>query len=232
MKSLVDEIQNTLNKNEEAKLFLNGLLKISYVYLFGGGVRNYLDNHFDEFRDLDFVIKSKNNDYINLESYISKFSSIKYYKNRFGGYKINFNNIMFDIWNLEDTWLFKQGLKPPTLTNLIHSVYLNMDSLLYLLNEDKFIDDCDKRYKQILGKKIIDIVNYKTPCEELNLLRALVMKKKYSFSFSPNIKARFNEYLKEKSSMFIEELVHLQQEHYKEDLISLNELNTEINLLL
>lgn len=51
MKSLVDEMQNTLNKNEEAKLFLNGLLKISYVYLFGGGVRNYQDNHFDEFRD-------------------------------------------------------------------------------------------------------------------------------------------------------------------------------------
>ena len=68
-----------------------------------------------------------------------------------------------------------------------------MDSLLYLLNEDKFIDDCDKRYKRIKKNRIIDIVNAKTPCEELNLLRALVMKRKYSFSISLNIKTRFNE---------------------------------------
>ena len=232
MATLYREIKNLIRKNKEADRFLNDLLKISDVYLFGGAVRDYLNDNFQNIRDFDFVINSKDGSLINIEDYLYDSNTIIYKKNRFGGYKINFNGIIIDIWNLKDTWLFKAGYMKPSINNLINSVYLNIDSLVYLLNNDEYINNCDKNYKDIFHNKIIDIVYKENPYEELNLLRALVLKKRYSFDFSDEIKNKFYEYSKNNFYAFKQNLLKIQQEHYNKQFFTSTEIETEIETLL
>lgn len=144
--TLIKSLYLKLKSDEDSYDFIMNLMNCYDLYLFGGGVRDLLNNNLDYVRDLDFVIKSSNNEIINLESYIPNHISFK--KNRFNGYKIFFDNFIMDIWDIKNTWAFKSNLLDDSVENLLNSVYLNIDSLLYYLNENRYINNCDKTYKK------------------------------------------------------------------------------------
>jgi len=209
------------------------ILSDSTVYLFGGAIRDYLNGELDYSRDLDFVIDSGNGVSIDISKYIAGFTDVSYKTNRFNGYKIKFRNyIDIDIWNLNDTWAFKNDKLYPSAENLIKSVYLNIDALVYSLNQDIFLNNCDVKYSQIKKDRMLDIVFDETPYEELNLLRALVFHKKYSLFFSKILRKRLLHYYNSDQNIAVYRLMELQKEHYntvllnKYDLISIfNDLN-------
>ena len=223
---LIKSLYSKLKTDNDSYKFIMNLMNCYDLYLFGGGVRDFLNNDLDYARDLDFVIKSKNNEDINLEKYIPK--HIKYKKNRFNGYKIFFENYIFDIWDIKNTWAFKYDILENSVENLLDSVYLNIDSLLYNLNENKYINNCDKTYKKI---KQLDIVLKETPCEKLNLLRALVYKNKYSLKMSNNLKKQFYKYINSNNEKLINEFMLLQKEHYNNYIYTRQELTKELTSL-
>ena len=223
---LIKNLYSRLKSDKNSYNFIMKLMNCYDLYLFGGGVRDLLNNSLEQVRDLDFVIKSKNNEEINLESYIP--DNITFKKNRFNGYKIYFDNLIIDIWDIKNTWAFKSNLLDDSVENLLDSVYLNIDSLLYYLNENKYINNCDKTYKKI---KQLDIILEKTPCEKLNLLRAIIYKNKYSLKISNNLKKRFYNYVYEDNESLINDFMVLQKEHYNHYIYTKQELIKELSSL-
>ena len=71
-KTLVKSLYSKLKTNKDSYNFIKYLMNYYELYLFGGGVRDFLNNDLDYFRDLDFVIKSPNDDEINIEKFIPK----------------------------------------------------------------------------------------------------------------------------------------------------------------
>ena len=220
---LVQSLYSKLKSDIDTYNFIMNLMNYYDLYLFGGGVRDLLNNSLDSVRDLDFVIKSRNDEEIDLESYIP--NHINFKKNRFKGYKIFFDNLIIDIWDIKNTWAFKSNLLDDSVENLLDSVYLNIDSLLYYLNENKYINNCDKTYKKI---KQLDIVLKETPCEKLNLLRALVYKNKYSLKMSNKLKKQFYKYININNENLINEFMRLQKEHYNNYIYTKQELMNEL----
>ena len=221
---LIKSLYSKLKTDKNSYNFIMNLMNCYDLYLFGGGVRDILNNNLEHVRDLDFVIKSKNNEEINLENYIP--NNITFKKNRFNGYKIYFDNLIIDIWDIKNTWAFKSNLLDDSVENLLDSVYLNIDSLLYYLNENKYVNNCDKTYKKI---KQLDIILEKTPCEKLNLLRAIIYKNKYSLKISNNLKKRFYNYVYEDNESLINDFMILQKEHYNHYIYTKQELIKELS---
>lgn len=208
-----------------AYTFLTNLMSNATVYLFGGAIRDFLDGRLDSSRDIDLVIEAKESSCINIEEYLEPLEKISYRKNRYDGYKIIFSNfITVDIWNLKDTWAFKTNRLTPSATNLMKSVYLNVDALVYSLNNDSFLNNCDFTYRDIIKNNLIDIVFEDTPYEDLNLLRALVLRKKYSLELSSKINYRLTNYIANNETSVIDSFLNLQMSHYNEILLDQVEL--------
>ena len=224
--TLIKSLYTKLKTNKDSYNFIKNLMKCYELYLFGGGVRDFLNNELNYFRDLDFVIKSKDNVDINIEDFIPK--NIKFKKNRFNGYKIYFDNCIIDIWDIKNTWAFKNNKLDNSVENLLKSVYLNIDSLLYSLNENKYINNCDRTYKNITQ---LDIVYNETPYENLNLLRALIYRKKYALTFSKQLKEKLHKQISNTNNDIIKEFMNLQKEHYNKYLLNESELKKEINYI-
>lgn len=67
-----------------------------------------------------------------------------------------------------------------------------------------------------MDNKQINIVLNDNPQKELNLLRALVFKKKYNFDFSVELKAEYKKLISLNQD-FYEKLYELQFSHYKSE---------------
>ena len=80
MDDLYKKVIDKILSEQPLYLMLNEILSYANVYLFGGAVRNYLDDDFENVRDLDFVIDFKNNNY-SLEKILTK--NTKFKKNIF-----------------------------------------------------------------------------------------------------------------------------------------------------
>lgn len=93
---------------------------LAQVYLVGGAIRDLMYGKFP--KDFDFVVLRNSNKEFILQVF-EKFN-IKYELNKLGGFKINYNNMMIDIWTTED---------------LFESIQYNLDGLLYNLNSKMMI---------------------------------------------------------------------------------------------
>lgn len=227
-RTLKDSLYAKIENVHTAYGFLQSIMQDATVYLFGGGVRDYLDDTLDISRDLDFVIESKSSK-LDISKYIVDCEYVSYSKNRFGGYKIVFeNNLVFDVWNLEDTWAFKTKRLQMSAENLMESVYLNIDSLVYSVNTGTYLKSCDELYSAIKRDRQIDILYDETPFEYLNLLRALVLRKKYDMLLSERLKTKLNEFYALYRSDTIKLLLELELSHYNSMILSERELQIEL----
>lgn len=216
----------------EAYKLINSISINSSIYLFGGLVRDYLDERIDKIRDIDIVVQSYCGGKQFLSSYINKLDTQFVKRNRYGGYKITFpENIVIDIWDVESTWAFRNGYFSASISNLLSTVYLNIDSFVYSFNDGSFINGCDKKWNKIKKDGIIDIVFTKGPFEKLNLLRALVYSNKYSLHLSTRLRSIFSRY-NIHSKEFYTSLVLLQKEHYGSIIFSEYELSRSLNAIL
>ncbi len=89
------------------------------VYLVGGGVRDIMCSKVP--KDLDFVVLGNDRKWI-LEVF-DKFN-ISYDYNKFGGFKINYNGIVVDLWLTED---------------LFSAIQYNVDGLLFDVSRSSLI---------------------------------------------------------------------------------------------
>jgi hypothetical protein cdifA_08857 len=184
-----------ISKYENIVELFKNLNSNGELYIFGGAVRHYLDNgNFNTLpRDFDIIFKKKDST-VKLEKIITQY--FKFKKNRFNGYKFQINNLKFDIWNIEDTWAFRENKvkydSQNYISKLTETVFLNIDSLIFDLNNKKLYAD---NYKKIINTKELDIVLNENPFLELNLLRALILMDKYNLSPSRSLIDIFNSFV-------------------------------------
>jgi len=215
---------NLLGRNSETLYFVEKLAETGELLFFGGAVRDiYIKN--DQYpRDFDIAIKFT--DEMKFNSIINNY---EYYKNRFGGYKIKVSGIDFDIWDLNNTWAFKNTNLKPSEENLAKSVYLNIDGIVYNFNSNCLYADL---LKESLIKSELDVNLEKNPQVELNLLRALVFKRKYNLNLSNKLKRVFKYYVDStKENNLVNNLLELQLSHYKIEKISKEELKNELQYI-
>ena len=176
-----------ISKYENIVELFKNLNSNGELYIFGGAVRHYLDNgNFNTLpRDFDIIFKKKDST-VKLEKIITQY--FKFKKNRFNGYKFQINNLKFDIWNIEDTWAFRENKvkydSQNYISKLTETVFLNIDSLIFDLNNKKLYAD---KYKKIINTKELDVVLNENPFLELNLLIALILMDKYNLSLSSSL---------------------------------------------
>lgn len=228
-KTIRDEITELLVNHPQSLNLINKLSRIGELLFFGGSIREYcLNNEYRNMpRDFDIAIKfnnkNKNSENV-LDGYFSEFI---YRKNRFGGYKVQVEDLEFDIWDINNTWAFKEKKLPAEEENLIKSVYLNVDGVVYNFNKNKLYNE---ELTNSINNKEIDIVLKENPQKNLNLLRAIVFKKKYKYEFSERLKTEFLDSMS-KDLNLVETLIQLQNAHYKNIYVEREEIIQELSLI-
>jgi hypothetical protein len=221
--TIKNEIYRLLENYTESLNFIEELSKIGELLFFGGSIRDYYfyNEYRDMPRDFDIAIKIDSYKLSVLDKFISGYS---YRKNRFGGYKVQIEKLEFDIWNLENTWAFRESILKVKEQNLIKSVFLSVDGIAYNFNNDTLYDD---ELKKSIENKVINIVLKENPQKELNLLRALVFKKKYKLEFSKDLIEEYRQSIKNNCN-FHEELHKLQFSHYHCEHLTKKEVFEEL----
>lgn len=182
-----EKVDSIITKELWSAQLIAELEKNFGVIIFGGAIRDILFGHENEIRDIDIVLypikqEDDSRQDILLKNIIHKNCNKNYTKNQFDGYKIKGTRTILDIWLLKDTWAFRQNIISMSQQNLLKSVYLNIDAYAWDYSMKSFISDCDKKKKHK-----IDVVLEKSACEELNLIRAVVLSQKYDMHLSDKI---------------------------------------------
>lgn len=185
------EIEAYLVQYPPALSVFRKLQMIGDVYIVGGLLREYRDNgKIRELRDADFSINIRHR-----EMWTELLKEIPHKINRFGGYKFLCSGFIIDIWDVTKTWAFQKHLievkNEAYFESIADSVYLNIDAIAYDLSNDRW---SDARYVSAMKTGILDVVLEDNPYTELNLLRAMVLRRKYNMQYSErlcNIIARY-----------------------------------------
>ncbi|MGE7794968.1 hypothetical protein [Lysinibacillus fusiformis] len=127
--------------------------------LIGGAIRDFCIDSTP--KDLDFVINISNRELFN---YISKYD---YKINKFGGYKICLNDLIVDIWSIDNHWAFKNNILNKSIENLEYTTFYNIDSLVFNVKSNTLYSDC---FLDGYKNKLLDIT----------------LKKEY-FHLNPNV---------------------------------------------
>lgn len=226
---LSEDFYKLIERYPEANSLINRLGNYGELLLFGGAVREYNDSGFENMpRDFDIVINKKVN--VNLDTVLQSFN---YKKNRFNGYKFNLNGIEFDIWELENTWAFKENKINCSQNDykyrLQDTVFLNIDSVVYNLTEKEMFDE---KYENAMKSKEIDIVLEDNPYKELNMVRAIEFKNKYNMELSKRLKNMIKSFVSENDeniNSFIDKLYDVQYDHYLEYKVKKETIKREID---
>lgn len=229
MNGIISKIETYLKLKHNAYKFYKLLEKSCDMYVIGGLLRDlYIYNTLDNIKDIDIVIEikdSKNFDKL-----------VKTYKpriNAFGGYKFKIDNIIFDIWELDNTWAYKsKTLDIETnkyIENLQYTVFLNIDSIVYDIQNNKLYKDA---FDNCIETKTLDIILETNPEIDLNILRAIVYAKQYNLAYSNRLKSLIHKEYELKSFLFIERLIEIQYIRYGYEILSKEQLEHELENIL
>ncbi|WP_373483854.1 hypothetical protein [Acetobacterium sp.] len=228
-KKFYSDFHDIISRYSNADKLIRKLEENGEIIVFGGAVREYIETNYEKLpRDFDIVFK-KTKKHKDLESLLSGFF---YKKNRFDGYKVLLDDLEFDIWNIDDTWAFRENKvkckKAHYSQKLTETVFLNVDSIVFNLNKCT-LDG--KNFYNALENKELDIILEDNPFLELNLLRALVFKDKYDMSLSKKLVESFRKFSRNNDN-YLEALYNIQFSHYKTEKIDKNQLKKELEYII
>lgn len=209
-----------LTKHHPARILFNSLQELGDIYLIGGVLREIKDNgRIISLRDMDVILNTSNEE--KYEEFIYNYSPEI---NRFGGYKVQCQDLIMDIWLLNQTWAYsKQVIKCDSkdyVQMLPRTVFLNMDSIIYDMKKNIWYDT---EYQKAMKTKVLDIVLEENPYIELNIVRSFVLKKKYEMSFSDKLREVIKKYVNECINKEVDaavELYKVQNNRYKKEVLS------------
>ena len=150
--------------------------------------------------------------------------------NRFGGHKFKCSGFIIDVWDVKETWALKNKIieveENEIFEYLPRSVFLNVDALVYDLSNDKWNDGI---YRQAMLERKIDVVLENNPFIELNLLRAMILKRKYKMQYSEKLASLICEHYCSKQD-FARELLETQSKRYGYSVLTQTDINHEIDI--
>ncbi|WP_313559024.1 hypothetical protein [Ruminiclostridium cellobioparum] len=220
---LKDKINYIIEYNAQTSMLLGNILNSGETMIIGGALREFKDNALTKIpRDIDIVVDTDDN---SLSKILLPYNSIK---NRFGGYKIIFNNFIIDIWCLKNTWAFKERkikCAPNEYSSRLQdTVFLNIDAIVYNLTKDIWYDE---KYMEAVNTGILDVVLIENPQLALNIVRTILLRQKYSMQLSDCLRQIISNFVFRRSG-YLPELMEAQLSHYKNTLISCTDMEKEI----
>jgi len=228
-KDFKKDFYKLLSEYPEANNMVKLLEENCDLVLFGGAIREYIDSKFDSIpRDFDIVLRKKKDD-IDLDKLLLKFN---YKKNRFDGYKIIIDSLEFDIWEIQNTWAFKENKVVCQMKDYVNelqrTVFLNIDSIVYNLNNEKLYAN---NYKKAMKRKTLDIILEDNPYKDLNYLRAILFRKRYNMSMSEKLIKNIVDYTK-REKLYLEKLYEIQFSHYNDEKVTKDDLSYELDQII
>lgn len=228
MGNVREAVESYLQSYPPALKLFQQLIEVGKVYLIGGVLREYQDNSaIKELRDADFIVDVENEELWEkmLKEYQPK-------GNHFDGYKFYCeNDFLMDIWEVDKTWAYRNGIitydKANYLESLPKTVFLNMDSIIYDLHADKWYDSI---YQEAIQSKVLDIVLKDNPHVELNILRSLVLRRRYQMTFSDELQSLILQYMNTDAD-FVNTLLDIQYNRYRKEVLSREEIEQELTMI-
>ncbi len=189
------------------------------AFLFGGALRDLIIHGLKENpRDLDIVVSKMTPE---LEKYLTKYLEKR---TRFDGFQVRISDWDFDIWALEDTWAFRENhFSGKAFSDLPKTTFLDIQAVVAELipKPGKSRKIYSNGFFEAVLKKTIDINFEDNPFPKLCVLSALTTARKLDFAVAP----RLTKYiLHHVERLELEELVDLQQRHYKRALFDCDTL--------
>lgn len=192
----IEKNLSILTQNKNIANLFNDVNNSGDAVIFGGSIRDWcLDI---EPHDIDIAVDA------NDLSFVKKYS---FYKNSFGGYKVNIDNIEFDIWSVKDTWAYQQDKSfSPNLQSLPQTVFMNFDAVVYNIKTKEIHD---YGFKQCLESKVLDIIYEPNSYPKYCSYKSLYMVLKYNLTLSSRLKEYIlSNPIDEKYSDFIQKKKH------------------------
>ncbi|WP_140217812.1 hypothetical protein [Pseudomonas oryzihabitans] len=142
------------NGRPELSCFIEELLPIGDVLLFGGTLRDIALYGTKKFKsDIDLVIDTNPE---SLKILIENLD-IKCKKNRYGGYRTAIGEWEVDLWPISETWAFKNNkVKLNDKKSLIKTTLTNWDAIAYSFLENKII--CKESYFSEITEGLLDVI--------------------------------------------------------------------------
>lgn len=165
--------------------FISYFAKKTNVYVFSGVIRDFLlgEPNIDTIHDYDFVISGFN--HIPIPTALNKQLSCK--RNKFGGLKINKDNFIFDVWDLEETWgLVNQRVVRPDAKALTKSAFFNFSAIVFDYNNPSFI--ISKEFCDFYMSKKIDVVYKVNPYVESCIVNSFYYAHQYGLGIGDSLK--------------------------------------------
>lgn len=182
--------------------------------IFGGTVRSLMLGYRSTRRprDVDIVLTS-----VDVDRIKSAFSDSFVRKTRFGGVKLQKNDMEFDIWPVDRTWAYvADNTSERTYVNLPKTTFLNIEAIAVDVwpkargNERKIYTDNDSFFKSILSQTL-EINREENPFPSLCVVRSLIMAASLKFRIGP----RLSEFIVKYGSVTsTHELEEVQKKHY------------------
>lgn len=220
MKTITDAVCGFLEKYPPSLELYQALYQAGNLYLIGGVLREYRDKgDIHELRDIDIII-----DVTSEEAWheiLLKYSPVK---NSFGGCKMLCKDFVIDVWILKETWAYREGIVSCTESEYVkylpETVFLNIDAIIYDIKRDIWVDQI---YCEAMKSGEIDIVLEDNPQLDLNIVRALILKKRYSMSLSEKLICMIKRE-KESNNNLVKELLNIQKERYGREIMCEGEI--------
>lgn len=181
--------------------FFNDIENYNPVII-GGFIRDSIND--EKSRDIDIILNCYDSSVT--EKLIAE-HNLRYQKNCFNGYKILINNIVIDIWNINNHNLFEKGIYEKEFKNLKETTFINYDSLVYDLKNKKL--DI-KYYLEFLSSNTINFVGSRKAIDN-NQQKYLSIVKIFSICYNKNVMLSpdvqtyiYDNYFKNKDNFILE----------------------------
>lgn len=199
-------------ENDLKKKFLSHLTNNYNCYIFGGAIVDFIQRRSNH-RDVDFVIDNFDKE---LTYFIESFGGKK---NSFGGYKIEIDRLIIDIWPLEKTWAFKRNNTLDFFLPMLlpSTSFFNATSVIFSLSEKRLY--WTEGFLKYIKEKKVDIVFEENPYPELCLIKTIDYLKD-----NCEISSELKKYIKQFFTIKIDLLESIQTKHFGYIKYSLKEI--------
>lgn len=209
-KSLQKRVKQYLRWKSPERTALNEFLahlshRLPETVIFGGMLREFSLGNTREFAsDMDLVSAVSRAE---IYAAIKDFSPIM---NKFDGFRFVVGKRRFDIWALEDTWAFREGLvSGRNFSDLFKTTFFNVDEAVFHLRDERV--DCSSEYLNAIGSKTLEINLEPNPSPRGMSRRAINLAIENDLGIGPKL-ARFilthapEDYLDIASDSFVRQL--------------------------
>ncbi len=155
------------------------------AFLFGGAVRDIYFNGKDA-RPNDFDVVLIDSE---IDGILERFKGCHVVRNNFGGFKISFQGINVDVWEIENTWAFRNHkVEYSGIESILETTFLNIESILIELNPKHRKREVYYRdFFRSVENEVLDINLKDNPNLELSYSRIIRFSIIHSLSFSSQL---------------------------------------------